>query len=345
MGSRVPLLALAGLCCWTISAAAQDLGGAGKQLARSTVVRKILVTGATELPLPAPDEHRATAPNAVPVRLADPIPPAVALPLDPPTRAPVPTDKGAIGFLKDDNGLQRMRLQPGRTRSAAPGADGHARKTAQIWNRYGGLLEVLAGRLAVQSDAAVAVIAAESGGQAFVNGHPVIRFENHHFWKHWGRNNPSTYARHFRFSTGEQPWTGHAFRAAVAAAWVPVHGQGQEREWSVYQFAEKLSRPDALRSASWGLAQILGSNHGRIGYGSVEAMTASFSDPGAGAHMQVLGLFDFVLGGKPSSRALTALRNRNWLVFAEEYNGKKNAEEYAKHLRLYYAGAQALIWN
>ena len=243
-------------------------------------------------------------------------------------------------FLSDNPTLRRISLQPRSTRTVPAGAADEVRTVARIWNRYGGMLEVLATRLGVKPEAALAVIAAESDGVAFVNGRPVVRFENHHFWNHWGRRNPSVFNRHFRFST-DRRWEGHDFRHSYDEPWRPVHN-GQSREWSVLQFAEGLSRPDALRSTSWGLAQILGSNHARVGYPSAAAMSASFSDPNSGTQMQVLGLFDFVLGGRESSPALTAFRNEDWLAFAREYNGKNNAEKYSRRLRMYYEAALRL---
>jgi hypothetical protein len=177
---------------------------------------------------------------------------------------------------------------------------------------------------------------------AFIDGRPVIRFENHQFWKHWGKQNPQVFERHFRYRAG-QAWKDHQFRAAPGEAWSSVHGHGQAREWRVFLFARDLNRPAALRSANWGLTQIMGFNHDRVGYTSPEEMTASFSDPQVGPHMQILGMFDFVLRGRNDSRALTAFRNRDWFIFAEEYNGKDNAPVYSKRLRTYYEAATRLL--
>jgi hypothetical protein len=244
-------------------------------------------------------------------------------------------------YLKDDSGFHIVRLEPKTPRSAAGGGEAGT-TVARIWNQYGGMLEVLSRRLDVKPSAAVAVIAAESGGKALENGRPVIRFENHKFWTYWGKRNQNVFNLHFRFRMRDSTWRDHAFRATPAGEWIKIHGHGQAREWAVYNFAQGLNAPAAALSTSWGMGQVMGFNHERLGYSTPDAMARSFTDSALGAHMQILGMFDFVLNGKATSRALTAFRNCDWHAFAEQYNGAENAAAYAKKLRRYYDAAAAL---
>lgn len=246
-------------------------------------------------------------------------------------------------LLRDDPSLRSAPLAPPVPRRPPPGASDHTKRTAEIWNQYGGLLERLCAELHVDPAAAIAVLAAESGGTAFVQDRPVIRFENHLFWDTWGTRNAATFERHFRFRRMGDRTREHQFRPADGQPWRTFHDQGQEREWSVLEFARRLERASAYRSTSWGLPQILGANHRKVGYGSVEEMVASFSDPRNGARMQILAFFDFVRGRLRNAPGVMALRRRDWTSFAQLYNGPGREEEYIKPLSTYYDAATSLL--
>lgn len=195
---------------------------------------------------------------------------------------------------------------------------------AQLWNRYGGLLAILANELEIDAGVAVAVLLAESGGQGFQPGpagpRMVIRFENHIFHDRWGRANPDRFNQHFVFTPG-QPWRGHRFRTDPNGAWREFHGN-QQAEWEALTFAESLEQRAARESISMGLPQIMGFNALSVGYPNVNAMFDAFA---SGEARQIFGFFDFVR----SKGAISALRSRDYGAFAGIYNGPGQATVYA----------------
>lgn len=193
---------------------------------------------------------------------------------------------------------------------------------ANSWNRFGALVTRIADLLQIDAAVAVAVLAMESGGRAFADdGRMLIRFENHIFHHEWGRANQARFDQHFRFDPA-QPWQGHQWRRGPDEEWRTFHGN-QAAEWEVYEFARTLQPEAALRSISMGAPQIMGFNHARIGYASPQAMFDAFR---AGAHAQIIGLFDFV---NIEPVRLNALRTRDYLTFATSYNGSGQAAHYA----------------
>jgi len=85
---------------------------------------------------------------------------------------------------------------------------------------------------------------------------------------------------------------------------------------------------------SMGGPQIMGLNYRRIGYDSVQNMFYQFA---RSAPAQLLALFDFVKGMNPSSPAIQALQNRDYMTFATLYNGTGNAHTYADLIQRYGA--------
>lgn len=214
--------------------------------------------------------------------------------------------------------LETSRLAPGTLAFAV----------ADLWNRYGGLLTVLAYELGIAPGVAVAVLLAESGGKGFAPGpngpRMIIRFENHIFHDRWGRHNPERFDRHFTFARG-QSWTGHQWRPDPGAAWQEFHGD-QSKEWQVYEFAATLDRKAARESISMGLPQIMGFNAVAVGYPHADAMFDAFA---AGESRQIFGFFDFVR----SKAGISALRSRDYAAFATIYNGPGQATVYAGIIR------------
>lgn len=246
-------------------------------------------------------------------------------------------------FLREDPSLRSAPLAPAIPRRPPPDAGAHTKRTAEIWNQYGGLLERLCAEMHIDPAAAIAVLAAESGGTAFVRDRPVIRFENHLFWDSWGARNAARFERHFRFRREGDRTREHQFLPPGGKSWQPIHDRGQDLEWSVLEFARGLERASANQSTSWGLPQILGANYRKAGYGSVEAMVASFSDPRTGARMQILAFFDFVRGRLRNAPGVMALRRRDWTSFAQLYNGPGRETEYIKPISTYYDAASELL--
>ncbi|HZD06544.1 MAG TPA: N-acetylmuramidase domain-containing protein, partial [Longimicrobiales bacterium] len=168
------------------------------------------------------------------------------------------------------------------------------------------------------------VLDVESGGTAFgADGRLVIRFENHVFWRRWGRDHPEVFQRHFAFDAG-RPWQGHRYREAGSGPFAGFHGR-QSGEWEAFELARSLDEGAALLSVSMGLPQIMGFNHARLGYGSPKAMFDRFS---ADVRTHLLGLFDFIKGAGTTSSMLEALRTGRFEHFAARYNGPGQAARY-----------------
>ncbi|MEN8121131.1 MAG: N-acetylmuramidase domain-containing protein [Bacteroidota bacterium] len=201
------------------------------------------------------------------------------------------------------------------------------------YNQYGNLLKALSKQLGVDLASTVAVIGVESGGKGFDDDKVLIRFENHLFYRYWGRENEKVFKDHFRFSY-DKKWLGHKFRTDVDGEWGNFHGD-QDKEHEVFAFARKLDEELALKSISMGLPQILGSNSKLIGYESIVEMYENFNKD---IRFHIFGLFDFL-----SPRMIKFLRNKEFVNFAKYYNGAGQARRYGKWLQDYYEAFPADI--
>lgn len=112
-----------------------------------------------------------------------------------------------------------------------------------------------------------------------------------------------------------------------------------DREYSRLLKAVDLDRTAALRSASWGLGQIMGFNAEKCGYSGVEDMIQLFLNSEV---EQVRGIFKF-LEATPyihhqsrrliGESLLDAIRNKDWSSFAYCYNGPR-FEEHGYHIKI-----------
>lgn len=207
------------------------------------------------------------------------------------------------------------------------------KRVAQIWNRYGNLLKVLGEKVGIEVACAVAVLYVESGGEGFgVDGRPIIRFENHQFWKYWGKNNVDVFNAHFQYSPKAR-WKEHRFRKQKDGTWEDFHGN-QKKEWRVLNFARKLDDSAALKSMSMGAPQIMGFNYKKIGYATVQEMFSFFSRD---VRYHVLGLFDFM-----DTAMLEALKKLDFRAFAKRYNGSGQAQKYGAWIARCYDDFKSL---
>jgi hypothetical protein len=248
-------------------------------------------------------------------------------------------DSPVVGFLCFDPHLCDTALVPKPDEKIDPGkANTPARRSvARAWNRYGGLLRPLSQAIAIPPAAAAAVLVVESGGQGFIDGRMVIRFENHIFYDHWGKSNPKTFARHFAYNASKR-WTGHTFRSDPQAQFASFHGK-QAGEWRVFQFARGLNESAAMRSISMGSPQIMGFNHAAIGYGSVQEMFDRFQSD---ERFQILGMFDFIKGAGSTSSMIQALQRGHFDQFATRYNGPGQASVYGSRIREHFEALRAM---
>lgn len=160
---------------------------------------------------------------------------------------------------------------------------------------------------------AVAIVEAGKEGAFLPTDEPVVLFERHLF-------NRLTDGRHVGARVPLLPGENHEPWHVIA--WPSWGGYGpysvQHRR---LQAAVALDRDAALKSSSWGLFQILGSNHAACGYPELQrfvtAMYRSVDD-----HLRA-----FVQFIRHDKRLVDAIRARNWPAFARVYNGPL----FAKH--------------
>jgi hypothetical protein len=248
-------------------------------------------------------------------------------------------ERKSIEFFKDSPPLKGIRLTPptpiGVNRTWSP----LRRRLAETYNRLGGLMQALARMVGIDVASVLAVWYVESGGRRHTPGQAIIRFENHLFYRNWGKFNESLYNRHFRHGGhAGQPgraWQNQQFRKSTNEPFQDFHGN-QAREYEVLHFARQLAGHDpALLSISIGGPQILITHYRRIGYSSARQMFDAFQ---ASERFQVLGFFDFCRRGN----LLRFLRARQWADFARRYNGSGQVERYAAHLIRAYQEALQL---
>ncbi|MCP3961995.1 MAG: DUF3380 domain-containing protein [bacterium] len=245
-----------------------------------------------------------------------------------------------VGFLHERDDLKSMPLEPAAAERIKVGADFSASQKgiARTWNRQGGMLGFLSEVLETEPASSIAVLYTESAGRGFgADGRMIIRFENHVFWRRWGKKHPDVFNKHFKYSSTKS-WQGHMFRATPNGTWQKFHGK-QTEEWKVLDFARKLDDDAALRSISMGGPQIMGFNHSAIGYETPREMFDNFQSD---VRYHVLGLFDFMKGAGCTSQMLEALRLKKFEDFAARYNGPGQASVYGHRIEQYHDMFQAL---
>lgn len=160
--------------------------------------------------------------------------------------------------------------------------------------------EALAASLGVEAAALEALSEVESSGAGFgPGGRPLLRFEQHLFRRETSRRYDRT---HPHLSVPYE--TSRRLR------------RNQTLEWRWFDEAFALDPTAAIRSASWGRFQILGSNFERAGFDSPEAMRRAME---AGEREQLAALGAFV---ESDPTLLRALRQRDWATVARRYNGR-----------------------
>lgn len=158
-----------------------------------------------------------------------------------------------------------------------------------------------------------AVLAVETSGCGFLSDRrPKILFERHIFHRltqgHFDSADPD-----------------------VSAPTPGGYGQGGAHQYLRLQAAIALNRDAALKSASWGLGQIMGGNFAQAGYSDVASMVSDFVHS---EDAQLAGMASFVA----HSGMKAALQSKNWATFARLYNGPNYAaNNYDGNLRVHCA--------
>ncbi len=269
--------------------------------------------------------------------------------ISPVTKKPV--DGGAVAvtpetkYFKDSTNLKSVPLAPDAPIKIDSSWPSTRKSIARTYNRLGGLMQALSSETGIDIPAILAVWHVESGGRSHTPGRAIIRFENHLFYRHWGKNNESAYNKHFRHGghSGQpgKSWQNHQFRESADQPFRSFHGD-QDAEYRVLALARRLAGDGpALLSISIGGPQILISNYRLIGYSSPRAMYDAFQ---VGERAQVLGFFDFCRHKNAPGKGdlITHLRTHDWRKVAYYYNGSGQVEVYSGRLQNAYQHAQQL---
>lgn len=169
-----------------------------------------------------------------------------------------------------------------------------------------------------------ALIDVESSGHGFgPDGRPTILFEPHIFHRELLKLSPT-------------PKNREKLNRAVADGlaylrWkTKPYPKTQAERYAQLERAIIIDTNAAIRSTSWGLAQIMGFNYAACGFDDVqsfvEAMKRSEGD-------QLLAMVVFI---RKKSLALP-LREKDWVKFARGYNGSGQAERYGSLLSQAYS--------
>ncbi len=141
-----------------------------------------------------------------------------------------------------------------------------------------------------------AVVTVETRGCGYLpDRRPVILFERHIFSRETGRRYDAAYPD---ISNGR----------------VGGYGAAGAHQYDRLQQALALDRTAALRSASWGIGQLMGFNAELAGFADVGAMVTAMV---RSENEQLLGMAGEISGNQLDR----ALRAHDWAAFARGYNG------------------------
>jgi hypothetical protein len=159
-------------------------------------------------------------------------------------------------------------------------------------------LPMIGRQIGVGEDEIHAVLDVEAAGSGFdKQGRPKMLFEPHVFWRELGKGPKRDKA------------------AALGIAY-PRWKPGSYPRDSYPRLAQAIAIDEnaALRSASWGLPQLMGFNAGLAGYSSAKAMVLDFLDDEE-RHLDAMVKFIRARGLDDE------LRRHDWKGFARGYNG------------------------
>lgn len=149
-----------------------------------------------------------------------------------------------------------------------------------------------------------AVVEVEGAGSGFLpDGRPAILFEAHVFHR---LTNGQYDESHDNISS--PTWNRKLYGAPGAHQWDRMAG------------AIHLNEPAALKSASWGMFQLMGENHRACGFPTIQEFVKAMK---TGQREHLLAFSAFV---RSNSKLHDALVSRHWIDFAQRYNGPRFAE-------------------
>lgn len=164
--------------------------------------------------------------------------------------------------------------------------------------------------LGVEQAVIRAVVDVETSGSGFLpDGRPKILFERHWFWS----LTPLPVSKTRPDLSDPQPG-GYL---------------GGDREWHRLNDAIKFDRVAALKSASWGLGQVMGFNYAIAGYRDIEEFVRAMHHSEG---KQLEAMMNFI----QNKNLVSALRRRDWTAFAFHYNGEAGVGVYDVKLARVY---------
>lgn len=181
-------------------------------------------------------------------------------------------------------------------------------------------LPMIGREIGVGEDEIHAVLDVEAAGTGFdKQGRPKMLFEPHVFWRELGAGPKRD-------------------RAAAAGLAYPRWKPGAYPKDSYPRLAQAMAIDEdaALRSASWGLGQVMGFNAAAAGFPSARAMVLAFMDD---EDQHLRAMVNFIKANHLDDE----LRRHDWKGFARGYNGpgfakngydKKLAAAFAKWQRI-----------
>lgn len=164
----------------------------------------------------------------------------------------------------------------------------------------------------------------ESGGTGFnSDGKLIIQFEPHHF-KNYAKNE---YTKYIRLNNTAQKELTQVEKQFVADFNIVLANKisDQPAEYKAFNAAFRINKTAAMLSTSIGLGQVMGFNHKRLGYITVDEM---WDDAKKGEDRQVFQMVEFI---NTDSRLKNALKEKNWHLVATYYNGAGYKELAQKH--------------
>jgi hypothetical protein len=172
-----------------------------------------------------------------------------------------------------------------------------------------GDFQAAASILSIDVPTLMAVAEVESAGSGFLlDGRPKILFEAHIFSRRTGGVYDKSHP-----NISSPRWNRELYFGGV-------------KEYARLEEAAKLNRTAALESASWGMFQIMGFNHARCGFKTVQTFVSAM---GESAAAQLNAFCNFV----KSAGLDDELRRGDLVAFAFGYNGPRQEENrYAEKL-------------
>ncbi len=202
----------------------------------------------------------------------------------------------------------------------------HLKDDKQISNRLNDAdINEIATNYQLESATIKAVIKVETGGSGFlVDGSPKILFEGHIFWNELKKVNikPEEYVV--------------KFPDIVYPHWTKQYYKGGTGEYDRLEKAKLIHEEAALKSASWGLFQIMGFNYDPAGFDNVDTFVKAQFE----SEKEHLKAFIHFINYKSNDQAkaiIDFLREKDWKGFAARYNGPRYYEnQYDRKLEIAY---------